>query len=74
MNFFRIEISYDCVVVEGYGTRTKKSYGKLSFHLSAISSWLRICLFESKDRTVLSMEPGFPRSTQNVTDLFGTRL
>ena len=26
------EISYDCVVIEGHKTRTKKSYGKLSFH------------------------------------------
>ena len=26
------EISYDCIVIEGYQTTTKKSYGKLSFH------------------------------------------
>ena len=28
----RVENSYDCVVIEGYRIRTKKSYGKLSFH------------------------------------------
>ena len=27
-----IEISYDFVVIEGYRTRTKRSYGKLSCH------------------------------------------
>ena len=68
------EISYDCVVIEGYRTRTKKSYGELSFHKSAIGSWLRICFFESKDRTVFGTEPGFLRCTQNDTDLFGIRL
>ena len=73
MKFLRIENSYDCVVIEGYRTRTKKSYGKLSFHKSAIGSWLRIGLFESKDHIVLSTEPGFPRCMQNDTDLFGTR-
>ena len=31
MKFLRIEITYDCVVIEGYRTRTKTSYGKLSF-------------------------------------------
>ena len=31
VKFLRIEISYDCVLIEGYRTRTKKSYGKLSF-------------------------------------------
>ena len=41
VKFLRIEImSYDCVVTEGYRTRTKKSYRKLSFHWSAIGSWL----------------------------------
>ena len=70
MKFFRIDISYDCVVIEGYPTRTKKSYGKLSFHYSAIGSWLIIYLFESKDRIVLVItEPGFPRCTQSDTDL-----
>ena len=63
------EISYDYVVIEGYRTRTKKSYGKLSFHISAIGSWLRICFFESKDRIVLSTKPGYLRCTQNDTDL-----
>ena len=32
MKFPRIEISYDCVVIEGDQNRTKKYYGKLSFH------------------------------------------
>ena len=33
MKFLRIEIiTYDCVVIEGYRIRTKRSYGKLSFH------------------------------------------
>ena len=33
VKFLRIEISYDCVVIKGYQTRTKKYYnGKLSFH------------------------------------------
>ena len=32
VKFLRMEISYDCVVIEGYRTRIKKSYGKLSFH------------------------------------------
>ena len=26
MKFLRIEISYDCVVIEGYRSRTKRSY------------------------------------------------
>ena len=30
VKFLRIEISYDCVVIEGY--RTKKDHGKLPFH------------------------------------------
>ena len=66
MKFLRIEISYDCVVIEGYRTRTKKSYEKLSFHESAIGSWSRICLFESKDRIVLCTAAV---NTQNDTDL-----
>ena len=36
------EISYNCVVIEGYETET--SYGELSFHQSEISSWLWTCL------------------------------
>jgi len=32
MKFLRIEVFYDCVVIEGYRTRTKKPYGKLSVH------------------------------------------
>ena len=31
IKFLRIEISYDCVVIEGYRTWTERSYGKLSF-------------------------------------------
>ena len=76
MKFLRIEISYDCAVIEGYPTRAKKSYGKLFVHQSAVGSWLRICLFQSKDRIVLHVitEPGFSRCTQNDTNLFGIRL
>ena len=74
MKILRIEISYDRVVIEGYRTGIKKSYGKLFFHETAKGSSLRIRLFESKDSIVLSMEPGLPRCTQNDTDLFGTRL
>ena len=32
VKILRIEISYDCVVIKGYRTRSKKSYGKLSLH------------------------------------------
>ena len=32
VKFLRIENSYDCVVIEGYWTRTKKSYWELLFH------------------------------------------
>ena len=64
MKFPRIEISYDCVVIEGYQTRTKKYYGKLS----------TLSLFKSKDCIVLSMEPSFLWCGQSDTDPFGTRL
>ena len=67
MKFLRIEISYDCVVIDGYRTRTKRSYVKLSFHHAAICSWLRICMFKSKDRIVVSTEPIFSRCRQNDT-------
>ena len=36
VNFLSIEISYDCVVIGRYGTRTKNSCGKLSFSFSWI--------------------------------------
>ena len=47
-----------------------------SVHESAIGSWLRICLFESKEHIVLHVitEPGFLQCTQNDTDQFGIRL
>ena len=61
VKFLRREISYDCVVIEGYQTKTKTSYGKLSFHYATIGSWLRICLFESiqKDCAVLTWNQVF---------------
>ena len=44
-----------------------------AINLQSVAGW-ELCLLESKDRIVLSTEPGFLWCTQNDTDLFGTRL
>ena len=44
VKFLRIEISYDYVVNGGYGTRTKNSYGKLSFPFSWIYIFFKFSL------------------------------
>ena len=48
-----------------------ESFPSINLQLVA---WLRICLFESKDRIILRTEPGSLQCMQNDTDLFGTRL
>ena len=48
-----------------------ESFPSINLQLVA---WLRICLFETKDRIILRTEPGSLRCMQNDTDLFGTRL
>ena len=44
VNFLSIEISYDCVVIGRYGTRTKNSCGKLSFPFSWIFFFFKFSL------------------------------
>ena len=59
------ENSYDSVLIEGYRTRTKKSYGKLVKNM---------LVWAKRSHSFKYGTWGFLRCTQNDTDVFGIRF
>ena len=68
VNFLSIEISYDCVVIGRYGTRTKNSCGKLSFPFSWFSFFFKFSFLYHLSFLTGIFDSGFWKMFVNITN------